>query len=113
MSHHATQGTVEAAGQMAAYQPKNLLDIVGMSHAAPGAIASLSQAFTNLAAGLEGTPAAASADAYRQVAAQLAASASSAAETGAMLEAAHQIDLDRIRNPRPAEHMADFSQNQS
>lgn len=113
MSHHATQGAVEAAGAMASYRPKNLLDIVNVSHSAPGAITAISQAFSNLAAGLEGTPAAAQADQYRQIAAQLAASASSAVETGAMLEAAHQTDLARIRNPRPGEHMADYSHNQS
>ena len=97
---------------MAAYQPKNLLDIVGMSHAAPGAIASLSQAFTNLAAGLEGTPAAASADAYRQVAAQLAASASSAAETAPCWKP-HTKSTSTGSVTHALRHMADFSQNQS
>ena len=93
MSHHATQGTVEAAVRWPHTNRRTCSTLSVCPMPRPVPIASLSQAFTNLAAGLEGTPAAASADAYRQVAAQLAASASSAAETGAMLEAAHQIDL--------------------
>ena len=112
MAHHATQGTVEASGQMAAYRPRNLTDIIQMGHSAPEALSSVASAFNNMASGLEGTPAAAHADQYRQIAAQIAAAASNAQQTGAFLEASHEADLKRIHAPRPGEHMADYSANQ-
>ncbi|CAM3310730.1 hypothetical protein [Stackebrandtia soli] len=112
--HVATQPTVEAATGMAAYRPRNLLDIVNIAYSSPDALRAIAMAFDRLGAASADSPAGgAVAEKFRDVAARLRSAASAATEIAATVEVECKHDLERIRNPRPNEHMADVTANQS
>ncbi|WP_112134478.1 hypothetical protein [Glycomyces dulcitolivorans] len=111
--HPVVQGASESVASLGGHQFRNYLDIKGMVNATPGMFANFASSFNSLADQLEQTPAGAETAAnYRSMAAQLQSMSHGAETNAAMFAALHTEDDKRLNNPRPNEHMADYSANQ-
>lgn len=111
--HPVVQAASEGAAGIGGYQFRNLLDIQSMVHATPDMFANFATAYRVMGEQLAQTPAGAEIGAhYVNLAAQMQSMAASAQTTAAMFEAKHAQDMQRLQNPRPNEHMADYGTNQ-
>jgi hypothetical protein len=111
MSHPVNDAASESGATVGAYEPRNMVDIRSFTQSTPEVLATLAAGFAAAGQKLQESPAAGIAESYSEIAARLAALAGSSGEIAGQLAAYNATDFERIDNPRPNEHMADYGQN--
>ncbi|HEY3503391.1 MAG TPA: hypothetical protein VGN37_11495 [Actinocatenispora sp.] len=112
MSHPVNDSTSEAGATVGSYEPRNMVDIRGFTQSTPDQLKALAAGYSAVGNRLAETPAGGGvSDSYSQIGAHLSALADSSGEISGQLAAYNASDFERIDNPRPNEHMADYGEN--
>ncbi|MFD0557117.1 hypothetical protein FB566_2373 [Stackebrandtia endophytica] len=114
MSHLATQPMVDAsAGFQKTLSETPVKDLHKFTVGLSAPLLEMAKAYSAIANGIAQGPAAAASSRYSGIASTLHQLASGADEGVGEVYALIEADLNRINNPRPGEHLADYSNNQS
>jgi hypothetical protein len=114
MSHPVNDAASDAGSTVGSYEPRNMVDIRSFTQSTPDQLSSMADGYTAVGERLSETPAGGGvAESYSQIGAHLRALASNSGEIAGQLAAYNSDDFERIDNPRPNEHMADYGQNQA